>query len=70
MSGDFYQEIADRFIFTVKKGLLYTEYDVWIEMRNDKAKIGITDFLQRRGGDVVFIELPQKRWLGQRVRSS
>jgi glycine cleavage system H protein len=65
MSDDFYQEVADKFIFTVKKRLLYTENDVWIEMINGKAKIGITDFLQRRGGDAVFVELPQ---IGKTVR--
>ena len=58
MSEDFYQEVADKFIFTVKKGLLYTENDVWIEIKNGEAKIGITDFFQRRLGDVVFVELP------------
>ena len=58
MSDDFYQEVADKFIFTVKKGLLYTENDVWIEIENGEAKIGITDFFQRRLGDVLFAELP------------
>lgn len=60
MSDEFYQEVVDKFIFKVKKGLLYSENDVWIEMRHDKARIGVTDFLQRRGGDAVFVELPKK----------
>jgi glycine cleavage system H protein len=60
MSDVFYQEVVDKFIFKVKKGLLYSENDVWIEMRHDKARIGVTDFLQRRGGDAVFVELPKK----------
>lgn len=60
MSDDFYKEVADKFIFNVKKGLLYTENDVWIDIKNGKAKIGVTDFLQRRGGDAVFVELPKK----------
>ena len=58
--SDEYQEIVDKFIFTVKKGLLYSENDVWIEIKDDKAKIGVTDFLQRRGGDAVFVELPEQ----------
>ena len=58
MNDDFYQEVADKFIFTVKKGLLYTENDVWIKVENGKAKIGITDFFQRRLGDATFVELP------------
>jgi glycine cleavage system H protein len=60
MSNDFYQEVADKFIFKVKKGLLYTENDVWIKIQDDGSLIGITDFLQRRGGDALFVELPQK----------
>ena len=60
MSDDFYQEVADKFIFSVKKGLLYTENDVWTKIKDGEAQFGVTDFLQRRGGDVVFVELPKK----------
>jgi len=60
MSDDFYQEVADKFIFSVKKGLLYTDNDVWIKIKDDEAQFGVTDFLQRRGGDVTFVELPKK----------
>ena len=65
MSDEFYQEVVDKFIFTVKKDLLYTENDVWINIKDDKAQIGVTDFLQRRGGDAVFVELPKR---GSNVR--
>ena len=60
MDEEFYQESVDKFIFKVKKGLLYSENDVWVRIQGDRSLIGITDFLQRRGGDVVFVELPQK----------
>ena len=60
VSDDFYQEIADKFIFRVKKGILYTEDNVWTKIEDDEAQIGVTDFLQRRGGDIVFAELPKK----------
>ena len=65
MGEEFYQESADKFIFKVKKGLLYSENDAWVRNQGDRSIIGITDFLQRRGGDVVFVELPQK---GKTVR--
>ena len=65
MSDEFYQEVVDKFIFTVKKDFLYTENDVWINIKDDKAQIGVTDFLQRRGGDAVFVELPKR---GSNVR--
>ena len=60
MSGDFYQEVVDKFIFSVKKGFLYTEDDVWAKIKDGEAQFGVTDFLQRRGGDVTFVELPKK----------
>ncbi len=60
MNEDFYQEVVDKFIFKVKKNLLYTENDVWVKIQNDGCIIGVTDFLQKRGGDAVFVELPQK----------
>ena len=65
MDEEFYQESVDKFIFKVKKGLLYGENDAWVRTQGDRSLIGITDFLQRRGGDVVFVELPQK---GKTVR--
>ena len=61
MTEDFYQEVVDKFIFKVKKDLLYTENDVWVKIRSDGSLIGITDFLQKRGGDAIFVELPQER---------
>lgn len=60
MTDDFYQEVVDKFIFKVKKDLLYTESDVWVKIRNDGSLIGITDFLQKRGGDAIFVQLPKK----------
>ena len=60
MSDEFYQEVVDKFIFKVKKGLIYTDNDVWAKIEGDKAQIGVTDFLQRRGGDAIFVDLPQQ----------
>jgi len=59
VNNDFYQYVVDKFIFRVRKGLLYTEDDLWIDMKNSGMQIGVTDFLQRRGGDIVFVELPK-----------
>jgi len=59
MSGEFYQTVEDKFIFKVKRGLLYTEDDVWVKVEGKNARIGVTDFFQRRGGDIVYIVLPK-----------
>ncbi len=60
MSDQFYQEVVDKFIFKVRRGILYTEDDVWIRIGKREARFGVTDFLQRRSGDVTFVELPEK----------
>jgi glycine cleavage system H protein len=60
MNEDFYQEVADKFIFKVKKDLLYTESDIWVKIQDNGSLIGITDFLQKRAGDAIFVELPQE----------
>ena len=59
MSDEFYQTVEDKFIFKVKRGLLYTEDDVWVKVEGKNARIGVTDFFQRRGGDIVYIVLPK-----------
>jgi glycine cleavage system H protein len=60
MSHEFYQEVVDKFIFKVKKDLSYTEGDVWIKIEEGSARFGVSDFLQRRSGDVTFVDLPKK----------
>ncbi len=52
-----YQITADKFVFSVKKGLLYTRDDVWVKLEGGAVRVGVTDFAQRRGGDVVFAEV-------------
>ena len=38
--------------------LKYTEEHEWIDIQEDVAIIGITDFAQSELGDIVFVELP------------
>jgi glycine cleavage system H protein len=37
----------------------YTKDHEWIQVKGDKATVGITDFAQKQLGDVVYIELPE-----------
>ena len=43
----------------VPKNLYYTKEHEWIEVDNEIATIGITDYAQGELGDVVFVELPE-----------
>jgi glycine cleavage system H protein len=37
----------------------FTQDHEWIQLRGEKATVGITDFAQKQLGDVVYVELPQ-----------
>lgn len=46
---------ADKFVFRVRKDLLYSADDVWVRPEPEGVmKVGLADFAQRRSGDVVF----------------
>jgi glycine cleavage system H protein len=37
----------------------YTDEHEWIDVENDVATVGITDYAQGQLGDIVFVELPE-----------
>lgn len=60
MDGEEYLKLTvDKFVFTVKKGYLYGEQGVWLTVEDGLARVGITDFLQQRSGDVAFVNMPE-----------
>lgn len=38
--------------------LLFTKEHEWLDMDNNEAKVGITNFAQGELGDIIFVELP------------
>jgi len=61
MVVDFLEFAADKFVFRVKRGLFYSREEVWVATEGDQVRIGVTDFAQRRGGDIVFADIiPQE----------
>jgi glycine cleavage system H protein len=44
---------------TIPAHLRYTEDHEWIEIEDDVATVGITDYAQGELGDVVYVELPE-----------
>jgi glycine cleavage system H protein len=45
--------------YKIIEDLLYSKDHVWIKIENNKAKIGITDYIQKNLHDIVYIELPE-----------
>jgi glycine cleavage system H protein len=44
----------------IPENLMYTEDHEWIQIEENIATIGITDFAQNSLGDIVFVELPDE----------
>ena len=61
MSDNFLRVTVGKFIFRVKPGCLYTEAGLWVALDDATGlvRVGLTDFRQQTGGDVVFVELPE-----------
>jgi hypothetical protein len=48
MSPQFLETTVDKFILRVKKGLRYSNDDVWVKKENEQYSLGLTDYAQRR----------------------
>ncbi len=48
---------VDKFIFRIRRNLLYSQDGLWIRRENSLLRIGISDFIQQRNGDITFATL-------------
>jgi len=49
----------DKFIFRVpKEGLLFNENDSWVYISGNKARVGVTDYVQQSLSDIMFFTPP------------
>lgn len=46
-----------KFIFRVDPTCRYTRQGVWIRVEGGQARLGLSDYLQQRSGDIAFIEV-------------
>ena len=56
--GDIIKVTVDKFIFTFPKGLRYSESGLWVQQEEGVARLGLSDFVQQRNGDIAFANLP------------
>lgn len=54
---DFLETTVDKFIFRVATDRYYSAEGVWALAEGDRIRLGLTDFLQQRNGDVAFAEV-------------
>jgi glycine cleavage system H protein len=54
---EFFETSVDKFTFRVAKDRFYNAEGVWVSIDGGQARIGLSDFLQQRSGDVAFAEV-------------
>ena len=55
---EYLEATHDKFTFRVRIGFRYSRDDLWACLRDGRVTVGLTDFMQRRSGDVAFVDLP------------
>jgi glycine cleavage system H protein len=55
--SEFLEFQVDKFTFRVALDRYYTAEGVWVKAEKELVRIGLSDFLQQRSGDVAFAEL-------------
>jgi len=54
---EFLETTVDKFIFRVATDRFYNGEGVWAKEENGRVRIGLSDFVQQRSGDVAFAEI-------------
>jgi glycine cleavage system H protein len=51
---EYLETTIDKFVFRVAADRLYSADGIWVQPHGDAVRLGLTDYLQQRGGDVAF----------------
>ena len=54
---EFLETTIDKFTFRVDPSCLYSSEGIWVRLEGDRAKLGLSDFLQQRSGDIAFVDI-------------
>lgn len=54
---EFLETTIDKFTFRVDPSCLYSGEGVWVRLEDGQAKLGLSDFLQQRSGDIAFADV-------------
>ena len=57
MMTEYLETTVDKFIFRVATDRYYNDEGVWAEEEDGRVRIGLSDFVQQRSGDVAFAEV-------------
>jgi glycine cleavage system H protein len=54
---EYLETTVDKFIFRVATDRYYSAEGLWVKPEGDFVRIGLSDFVQQRSGDVAFAEM-------------
>ncbi len=54
---EYLETSIDKFVFRVAVDRLYSRDGVWVQARGKNARVGLSDYVQQRGGDVAFVHV-------------
>jgi len=55
--SDYLEVTVDKFTFKIATDRFYTREGVWALPEADRVRVGLSDFLQQRSGDIAFAEI-------------
>ena len=56
--AEFLETTVDKFVFRVATDRLYSPDGIWLQAGGPaRVRLGLTDYLQQRGGDVAFVHV-------------
>jgi glycine cleavage system H protein len=53
----FLETTVDKFTFRVDPTCFFNSEGVWVRVEGNQARLGLSDFLQQRSGDIAFVEV-------------
>ena len=53
----FLETTVDKFTFHVDPTCFFNSEGVWVRTEGNRARLGLSDFLQQRSGDIAFVEV-------------
>lgn len=56
--GNFLEISFDKFTFRVAADRYYNTEGIWSQNEKGLVRLGLSDYLQQRSGDIAFVELP------------
>jgi glycine cleavage system H protein len=57
MADEFLETTVDKFVFRVRRDCWYSQFGVWVRLKDGSARVGVSDYLQQASGDVAFVDV-------------